>query len=346
MRYKKRHFSLFPENENGIALFLVLWVLTLLSVIVGEFCHTMRTEVNITRNFKEETQAYYIATAGVNVAIAELIKNKMTPRKPKPPDADVEAEEDEIEWRINADIPAIPFAEGQFKVQIGNESGKININKAGQRLLKMVLNRFELDDDAKAVITDSILDWRDKDNLHRLNGAEDDYYLSLPEPYECKDGNFDAIEELLLVRGITPEMFHRGLRDMVTIYGDEEQKKDGRKKSSASDKININAASLQMLSSLPEMTDDLLEKIMEHREENDFKSLSELLPIVGDEVYSAVRPFLSSSGKSLSSFFTIKSVGTTEGSTTTRGVQVLVKIDTKTKDKYRIIKWVDDIGDW
>ena len=66
------------------------------------------------------------------------------------------------------------------------------------------------------------MDWRDKDNLHRLNGAEDDYYLSLPQPYKCKNGDFTSIEELLLVRGVTPEIFYGGLKDMVAVYQDKE----------------------------------------------------------------------------------------------------------------------------
>ncbi len=272
-----------PLNEKGIALFIVLWVLTLLSVIVGEFCYTMRTEVNITRNFKEETQAYYIAVAGVNTAIAELIKNEVMPKPSKPEaekekSSDDESDEKEIEWRINADIPAIPFANGAFKVKIGSESGKININKANPGILKMLLSRFELEEDDLIGIIDSILDWRDADNLHRLNGAEDDYYLSLSEPYQCKDSDFDSIEELLLVKGITPELFYKGLKDVVTIYQDEEEKKsdsksESKKKEFDFNKININSASLQMMRSLPQMTDELAEAIIEYRKENDFKSL-------------------------------------------------------------------------
>lgn len=68
-------------NDRGIALFLVLWVLALLMVIVGEFCHAMRTEVNVTRNFKEETEAYYIALAGINHAVVELLRNDLIPLK-------------------------------------------------------------------------------------------------------------------------------------------------------------------------------------------------------------------------------------------------------------------------
>jgi general secretion pathway protein K len=55
-------------QEKGVALFMVLWVLILLSGIATEFCFAMRTEVNMVRNFKEQTEAYYIALAGLNRA--------------------------------------------------------------------------------------------------------------------------------------------------------------------------------------------------------------------------------------------------------------------------------------
>ena len=95
-------------------------------------------------------------------------------------------------------------------MKIGNESGKINLNHADAATLKMLLSAFDLDEDEKSVIADSILDWRDANDLHRLNGAEDEYYRSLKVPYECKDGDFDSVEELLLVRGVTEALFYGG----------------------------------------------------------------------------------------------------------------------------------------
>ena len=59
-------------------------------------------------------------------------------------------------------------------------------------------------------VIDSILDWRDPNRDHRLNGAEEDYYRGLDPPYSCKDGPFDVVEELLLVRGVTPRLFAGG----------------------------------------------------------------------------------------------------------------------------------------
>jgi len=342
------------KDEKGIALFLVLWVLTLLSVIAGEFCFAMRTEVNITRNFKEQTEAYYIALAGVNRAIGELIRNEVILQKVKQPKGEKEEERQEGEeagerWRINVNIPSVSYGRGQFVAKIGNEGGKININKANEALLKMILSGFDLEEQQRSIIVDSILDWRDENNLHRLNGAEDDYYKALPEPYECKDGDFDSVEELLMVRGMTPEIFYGGLTAMLAVfqYGGSKGKKSGRifrrlrGSSSGSDsKICINAASRKMLLALPLMTGDLAHAIEEYRKEADFKYLSEVASLVGPNVYKAISPYITLEA---SPFYSIVSVGKVEDSKIRQGVEILIEINRGIKKGYRIVQWRDSL---
>jgi general secretion pathway protein K len=344
------------KSERGIALFLVLWVMALLTVIAGEFCYAMRTEVNITRNFKEETQTYYIAVSGLFWAIGELVVNEFVTRQVKAPAGGEEPED--IRWRINTDIPAIPFGDGQFKVEKENESGKVNLNRAGAPLLKMMLNNFEIDDTDKNIIVDSIMDWRDKGNFHRVNGAKDDYYLSLPQPYKCKNGDFTSIEELLLVRGVTPEIFYGGLKDMVAVYQDKEttglegfsqvylntlteSERDKRRRAGFDfNRININAASPRMLRALPRMTDDIVQEIMKYREKKDFRSMSDLQLVVGSDIYAAISPYIM---LSLSPYYTIKSVGMLKESQTRQGVQAVVKIDRRLTKGYEVIQWIDGL---
>jgi hypothetical protein len=55
-------------------------------------------------------------------------------------------------------------------------------------------------------IVDAILDWRDADSTQGANGAESAYYNGLTPPYNCKNQPFETLEELLYVRGITPEI--------------------------------------------------------------------------------------------------------------------------------------------
>ncbi len=338
MKTKNRKSEKFLTRNDGIALFLVLWVLTLLTIIAGEFCHSMRTEINITRNFVEDTEAHYIAKAGITMAISQMLDD-MTIRQPS-------ADSEQNTWRVNADIPAFEFARGAFKVRIDNESGKVNINRASGRLLKILLDGFELGDSEKEIILASILDWRDKDRFHRMNGAESDYYLTLSEPYECRNGDFESVEELLLVRGVTKELFYGGLNELTTISGEEitglEKKTAVPANNDEFDfnNININAASPAMLLCLPQMTEEAVRLIVEYRSEKDFRFVTELAQVVDADTYRAVSPYLS---VKKSPFYTIISEGRLADSRTRHGLKAVVEINPKLEKKYRVIQWVDGV---
>jgi hypothetical protein len=75
------------------------------------------------------------------------------------------------------------------------------------------------------IITDSLQDWKDADDLHRTNGAEsEDHYLRLPVPYRARNGLLQDAGELLQIRGITRELYsgnadRSGLETLVTVFG-------------------------------------------------------------------------------------------------------------------------------
>ena len=325
-----------------MALFMVLWVLILLSGIATEFCFAMRTEVNMVRNFKEQTEAYYIALAGLNRAVYELLRNESSPEKKKLlADENEEAAETSSRWRMNTDIPPVPFAGGRFIVRIGNEAGKVNINTADEPVLKMMLNGFDLEEQEKSIIVDSIMDWRDENDLHRMNGAENDYYQSLPDPYDCKNGDFDAIEELLMIRGITPEIFYGGLKNIVTAFKDDGSKRGKiRRRSGKADgsKICINAAPRAMLLSLPQMTDGPAQSIIDFRKEADFKTLGEVSTLLGADVYGAISRHITLTP---SSYYEIESSGSIIDSRTRQGISATVEINRTIKKGYRVVQWSD-----
>lgn len=328
-------------TNKGVVLLMVLWILMMLTVIVTEFCYSMKTRVNITRNFKESTQAYYIAIAGFHQTIAEIIKQVNTPKTIKEVDFDSVQETEEIQWRINTDIPAKAFGNGKYKVWIDNDGGKVNINLADKGLLRLMLNGFDLEDKEKDVIVDSILDWKDADGNHRINGAEDQYYQSLPDPYECRDADFDSVEELLLVRGVTPDIFYDGLDRMITVVpaGRKFQiKRKSRKKRTDYNKLSMNAIPPKLWRAFPGMTDDLVSQIIEYRKNQDFGSINELLQIVGSDVYDGIYRHLT---LKQSSYFTIRSVGTLQDSRIFEGVEAIIRVDNRIKNKYQVIQWKD-----
>lgn len=322
--------TLFRTNERGIALVFVLWVVTLLSVIVGEFCYTMRTEVNIARNFKDTTQARYIARAGINKAVINFIT--------KSDSGQTEAGGgEEITWRINAETPEIPFANGYYTVLITDELGKVNINYAPPRLLRVLLSSFELDEDVINTIVDSIQDWRDPDNFHRVNGAEDDYYQGLPEPYECKDADFDTVNELLLVKGVSEDLMDAGLRDMVSVFHVEAKDKERNSKLRALfTRVNLNAAPVAVLRGLPGVTDDMIAVINEYRAESDFSSFDDVREVLGDDTYKEIMPYIT---LRRSPYCRIRCRAHVAGSENVSVTEAQVAINRDFDRGYKILRW-------
>lgn len=338
-------------SEKGIALLMVLWVLMLLSVIVGEFCFVMRTRINTTRNFKESTQSYYIALAGLNEAILQALMLQMTPPNTavtvEAPGLGRDEDEGPPAWRFNVEMPPVPFGDGAYTVRMENESGRVNLNLAERDLLRLMLEGLDLDEEAKDVIVDSILDWRDSDRNHLLNGAEDDYYQSLPEPYECRDGDFETIGELVRVRGVSPEIF-AVLSPCVTVFPGGDVKKhqqaaqmqsEGAPPSPGFDynQLNINAIS-PALWRLLGVTKESISDITAFREERDFQSMQELSDIIGAEAFGRMAAHLT---LQRSPYISIESRGRLPESPITDGVWVRIRFDAEAKNKYRVLAWKD-----
>jgi hypothetical protein len=230
------------NNESGIALILVMWVMVLLIVLGTEFALSMKTEVNTTRNFKEDAESYYLAKAGMSLARAEILADvqfhswteekgyffgplvsenngganlpatdtiPLLQTRPTTKDK-IEESKQESEPEI-PDPPQrdeLPLGKGFFHYSIRDENGKININTATREVLVKALIANGITVGAEQdTIADSILDWIDKDDQHRINGAESDYYQSLNPAYPAKNGPLDSLEELLQIKGVTPELF-------------------------------------------------------------------------------------------------------------------------------------------
>lgn len=171
-------------------------------------------------------------------------------------------------WKPGNRLYSIQIGERDCNVSISDESGKININKITDETrvsFIKALTTYKLSELVAETITDSILDWLDEDDLHHVNGAEKDFYATLPDPYEPKNGPFESIEELALVKGVTPQIFDL-LRDHLTTYG--------------AGKVNVNFASKEVLLSVPMMTEAIADTIIQLRKKKgDMKKLDTLKEI-------------------------------------------------------------------
>ena len=98
--------------------------------------------------------------------------------------------------------------EDYIRLGITDESSKLDLNLATEEQLRQLVGVVVADDQEinPKEIVDAILDWRDADSNPRgdaAGGTEGEYYRVLDRPYRVKNGPFDTVEELLLVKGVT-----------------------------------------------------------------------------------------------------------------------------------------------
>jgi hypothetical protein len=215
-RIRKKKDNLCKIGDQGIALMMILWILMLLGIIVLQFAESMRTEVEITKNFRDRMEAYYLARAGIELARFELMYVASTAKTP-PIDRgggmiDFRAGKEERDlnpqWKRQ-----VSLGQGVFNIKYHVLEDKYDLNylvsPKGDRDLDDILEACGLEplSSEMSMLKRSIIDWADPD--HNLSGpgigAEDDWYKDNWEGYECKDDRFYSVEELALIRGLRPE---------------------------------------------------------------------------------------------------------------------------------------------
>ena len=100
---------------------------------------------------------------------------------------------------------------GRISVTITDLERKLNINIADEAALQQALRLVGVDAGDLSAISASILDWIDPDDNTHISGTESDYYQGLTPPYFAKNKPIDDLSELLLVRGVTPEIYWGGV---------------------------------------------------------------------------------------------------------------------------------------
>jgi len=261
-------------NQRGVALLVVLWIFIFLLVVAFDFSASVREEATAAHRYSDETQGYYIALAGFERGVYEFLQQSTgrdalaTQKKADIFDGD---------WHEEA------LGSGAFRVRWVDEGGKININRADEETLRRIFTNLGVEEPSKAILVDSIMDWRDPDDLHRASGAENEYYRSLTPPYTAKNGPFDTVEDLLWVRGMTAELFY-GYGD---AKGDREENKQrvGLREiftvDSPIDRVNLRTASADVIHALTGIPLEKSRRFVDERKKLSDKTLPDLLPLLG-----------------------------------------------------------------
>ncbi len=199
------------RRDRGVALVIVLFLSAVLTLLLYAFLREMQVEHRLAAGAGEERQARHLAWSGIEKAVAILEAERDPVSGPAASwwDNPTEWYEQELSV-VDAEGRTAPAGawsllragqdpDGKCHFGIADESSRVNLNLAPRDVLMKLPGMT-------AEIADAILDWRDADENITGSGAENGHYQSLTPPYACKNGNFDSVEELLHVKGVTPEL--------------------------------------------------------------------------------------------------------------------------------------------
>jgi general secretion pathway protein K len=232
-------------------------------VVVVEFTYSAQVDHHLTYNALKALQATYLARSGVNLAVLALKKDTQN--------SSIDSLGDD--WARA--LPPLPAGEGVVLVRVSDEQGKLNLNALrnasgtiNSRWREVAERLFALQNLDPGLL-DPLLDWLDRDDFPEPRGAEKTHYLGLTPPYTPRNGPLLTLGELGRIEGFALAIRAR-LEEVVTVLP------------SNSTKINVNTASLEVLTALfPAVDQAALEKFLESRVETPVRGPSDLRERLG-----------------------------------------------------------------
>jgi general secretion pathway protein K len=321
------------RNQRGVALIIVLWIFIFLFAVALDFSADVRDEANAAHRFSEDTHGYYLALAGFQRGLYEYALHSQdgpTQGKESPPGFF------DLSWYEEK------LGNGFLRVRLVDEGGKINLNRADETTLRRIFTNLGLEEPRRSQAVDSIMDWKDADNLHRANGAENDYYGSLSPSYTAKNGLFDTVEELLWVKGVTEELFFGSGAAVEAENG------EGRRPGlieiftvdSAIDRVNLRTTSAEVIHALLGIPLEKCRAFVAERKKLFDKTIADLLPLLGIGAGdAATRMFVFTNP----SVIAIEAEGVTTAAGLPRRLKGVVRV-AGGQGRFEIVRWIDRVS--
>ncbi len=189
------------RRQRGLAFLIVLWVVALVSILLGSFAVIARIENMQARHLLDSTRARYAAQAGINLAAYAL--RRQDPMK---------------KWVPDGRPYKFQFNGTELTIRVNSESGKIDLNRVqDEQLVRLFQSVGGLDEQNAVIMAARVKDWRDRDDLVTPNGAEEADYEQAGLPYGPANAQFATVSELQQVMGMDYELYQK-LEPAITVF--------------------------------------------------------------------------------------------------------------------------------
>jgi general secretion pathway protein K len=272
------------QRSAGIALIIVMIAIAVFSALAAALAFSMKVETKLARNSEDEQQLLWLGRSGVEYARWLLAQETSFAGAPYDALNQIWAGGPGALGETNSvlagvSLDHIQIGDGTVSLKIIDLERFANINTASAAELQQALTLMGVDADDISVVSDSIQDWVDADDAPRVAGAESDFYQNQTPPYYAKNAPIDNLSELLLVRGVTPEMYWGGSSSAPqfpqhpklgfgTAPGQEPDYPFGLKDvftATSTGKINVNTADVNVLQLIPGVDTNAAAAIIQQR---------------------------------------------------------------------------------
>lgn len=320
------------SNSKGTALLAVLWLSAALATIAMSLADTVRGEAERSATAVDGLRSQDLAIGGLRRAILYMDWGRTHPDNPR--------------YKPPTPYYVLDFPEGQTVVDVIPETAKFNINLIQPGDLTLLLMNLGVDGSQAQEIAAAIMDWHGQSAT--LGSPFDGFYQSLRPPYVAPHNRIQDIEELLSVKGITPDIFYgmwqptpegaaqhlarrTGLADCVSVYGSISQ-------------FDVNTAAPAVLATLGIPAEGVA-RLVAQRQVQPFQNMGDLATFTQSGAPGFTR--LRVGGFTM---FTLRStarlrLANGQLSDLRRTTGALVKFGVNGADRYHILRWYDNLPD-
>jgi general secretion pathway protein K len=196
------------SKEQGFILIIVIWLMAFFALAAIAVTRAVQAHIRQTANHVQSRNVELLADAGVTLATLDLAK---------PPGRNDARGSRPRRFPIDGSAVRCTLDDAVLTISVQDAGGRISLNSASERLLQALFLGLGNPLETARRATDVIIDFRDSDDLRRVNGAEKPEYLAAGRKLGPKNEPFDAVEELHQVLGLDAPMIS-AIKPHVTVH--------------------------------------------------------------------------------------------------------------------------------